>query len=367
MSSNILDEVEADSSSDDTSDDDTDYEQLPAVRMSPTAAIAGRITDVFYTGDVTDEQPRGDFGFTIEDSVADGTIFANANRGVSDTGLARDADESDAPNTTDYGVLSSDYKVVDEDDEGTDVFEGVGVETPSAGTMQGDEVEAFDEDKVNVFLSGVAGREVARRLDVNGDISAFRTKDGENTQGFVEFPDNWGTDDYDWDNDPKPRVARYPVLRDSLKGEEIVIAITRRKLVVDSYDGGMYQSAVAYNDFDGDGTWAKFQNNAIEAVRGDAEYDAYLQFDDDAGNESSGSNGSDTDLSALDEEQDDTHTQPAQADEQALREIAEGFKDRDLDLDEVQTSTVEQLIDENTSDAVSIEEGMAELELIMQE
>lgn len=192
-------------------------EELPWVNVAPTTVVSGEVERAIYTGQITNgnglvEQTDGSWGFIISDpSVQKGSLYEASSR--PDDGFAR---EANGPST--------DYRVFDQDDDGFDVSYDSDGEPKAVSNVQTDdfassEVDGFSEDKILLFVGGLAGQFMTRSLDANGGISAFTTDDGERTNGLIEFPN-------DWDNGPGdsglyPRVARYPELREDLEGEEV--------------------------------------------------------------------------------------------------------------------------------------------------
>lgn len=166
--------------------------------------------------------------------------------------------------------LAVDYKVADPDDrdfdrksievDGEEHVSGISVGSDEFASEQADE---FDEDYVMVWYRGISGQFIMSALDFNGRPSARFKEDGYLVKGLMQHPLGWF--DRDTENYPDlvettdrrklasqnelgrpPRVARPPVLRDDIGGEEVFVEIDR-------YEGGrMLSSTVAYNDFDGD-------------------------------------------------------------------------------------------------------------------
>ena len=106
-----------------------DYDELPRVKLTPTAAIGGTIVDVGFTGDPYEEQNYkggegygGDFVFTIEDpEVVRGRLFEALGRTEAEDNLVRNLDGDDYyPFDVDRytGGPTSSFRVVDE--EGSD-------------------------------------------------------------------------------------------------------------------------------------------------------------------------------------------------------------------------------------------------------
>lgn len=165
--------------------------------------------------------------------------------------------------------LKVDYKIADESDRDADVQEVsdqiLGIDV-GGGVFASERVDEFTHDKVMVWYGGISGQFILRALDFNGLPSARYKEDGYLVKGLLQHPLGWF--DRDEDNYPDlvettdrselaratqnggmgrpPRVARPPVLRSDIEGEEVFIRIGR-------YNGGrMMEATIAFNDFEGD-------------------------------------------------------------------------------------------------------------------
>lgn len=184
------------------------------------------------------------------------------------------------PENDDYSQhsLKVDYKIADPDDressvksveiQGEEHVTGVSV---GAEEFESEQVDAFEEDEVMVWYGGIAAQFISQSLDFCGLPSARYKDSGYLVKGLLQHPLGWF--ERDFDNYPEatpaeleglgrsqrrgklasandmgrpPRVARTPLLREDIEGEEVFVEIDR-------YNGGrMLSGSVKFNDFDGD-------------------------------------------------------------------------------------------------------------------
>ena len=232
-------------------DDSQDYEEYPRVKLTPTAAIGGEIVDVGFTGDPYEDQNirggegyGGDFVFTLENpTVVQGSLFEALGRSEADDGLIKNIDADYYPFDVDRynGAPTTDFRVVDS--AGVDAqhisesvkkldgeYQPVGIEvfgTEYPATDIPDFEDALEEyDRVEVFVGSQSGRMMMQSLDATQGVSAYIRDDGSKTGGLIEFPRDYGTDDWNPRGDSDyPRVARVtgPQLHSEMEGEEIVL------------------------------------------------------------------------------------------------------------------------------------------------
>lgn len=244
-------------------DGETDYEEFAIAKVNPTTVITGEIEALWYTGDVSDTQQDrnsgdGDFGVRLRNpSVPDDSIARSTDKDDSETGLSKDADDGQY----------LDYKVFDSSDEGTDLVErdGVffGVETPNSSSFDSEVVDEFDEDVIDVYVGGTtASQRLGELLDVSGANSAHGYEGGY-SGGLIEYPEGYGSGD----TDMSPRVARNPILRDDLEGQEVEILLARRELVDEDYEGQGYWLEIYVDD------------EQVEPVVGDVPEDTYVNVE----------------------------------------------------------------------------------------
>ena len=209
---------------DDGGNDGGNYESYPVVTQSPTTVITGTVEDIWFTGDIDAEEQSGDFGVRLSNprvEEGDGEII--------------DGRDNDAG--TDYKVFDpnqrdTQYSTVEIDGE----EHTVGVESPNSSTYKGDFVDEFEEDMIDLYVGGGASNErLGRVLDVNGERSAHAF-DGEYSGGLIEFEPGSG----EGEGGVNTRVARPPVLRDDVEGEEITVLLAMREQVEEDYEGGGY-------------------------------------------------------------------------------------------------------------------------------
>jgi hypothetical protein len=161
----------------------------------------------------------------------------------------------------DIAAGGTDFKVADTTDADVQEVNGetLGIDV-GGGVYGSEEVAAFDSDRIMVWYGGMAGQFVGRALDFNGRPSARYKDDGYLVKGLYQHPIGWferDTESFDsvpttsrkklaTDLGRPPRVARPPVLRTDVSGEEAFIEIDR-------YNGGqMHEVTTAFNDFEGD-------------------------------------------------------------------------------------------------------------------
>lgn len=104
----------------------------------------------------------------------------------------------------------------DDDGNVTDAeTEGLG-DLPGGNSWDGERDE-LDEDYLTVTINGSRGTDVLGALDTAGRW--FTDKEGTVIEGLFETPPGFGTDAYDAENDPAPRLTGYPELRSDMVGQ----------------------------------------------------------------------------------------------------------------------------------------------------
>ncbi len=231
--------------SDEQTATDGEYENIDVsdaeyIRMHPgPTAVEATITGLRYFPAFTES---GDL-----DTDARGEVYP----------IITDVEVPDDDSLDAVGIFESttttgdDYKVVNTDNDGVDVYD-VGV---SVGQMfESTQVDTFgieDGDIGVLKLSTGAGRSVARTLDVKGlpNADVSRTEDGTpdikdhgwpvSNNGLVEtHPDN-GDDFYE-----PPRFARDPQLRPDVAGQRVIILVQEMANVVPDYTGNAHWATV---------------------------------------------------------------------------------------------------------------------------
>lgn len=235
-------------------DGDVEYERIDVsgdvfVKQHPTTAVAGNPVALrYFTGDP--DNGGYDRGYT-------GLILENPTLVTDDEGLEGTTVFSNSGDTGD------DYKVVNIDDSETkELGEGVDFD---GNVFYGDAVEAFDEDRIILKLTGNAGRSAACTLDVHGKGGADVERDDEgepvlNDNGsltengaLIEYaPDN------DDDNYTPPRFARDTQLRPDVEDHEVAVMVQRLSEVKDDYDGDSYWVTVMERA-DEDDEWTELE------------------------------------------------------------------------------------------------------------
>jgi hypothetical protein len=158
----------------------------------------------------------GRYGFDIELTVAnptivDGQLWEQAEAEYPEYKILGDPDGETNP----YELRESIIK----DDEGTPVntdVEGVG-QLPGGRTWDGERLTGTDADYMQFTISGSRGMDVLGALDTAG--TWFTSKEGDVIEGLFEVPPSFGTDAYDPDTDPAPRLTGYPELRADMVGQ----------------------------------------------------------------------------------------------------------------------------------------------------
>ena len=201
------------------------------VKQHPTTAVGGTAVALRYApGDPDDEGWDAgtpmlilDDAFVIsdEDDFAGTAIFEKAPDGSGD-----------------------DVKVVNTDDEATDVVEGTGV-TFDGHLYKGSPADGF-AGRIALKLTGRAGRRAARSLDGNGapylDAELQENGSVKSNGGLIELPPD--------DSDEDARISRHTFLRPDAEGEQVIVQLRRAKDVHEDYDGRGYWATVTIGDGD---------------------------------------------------------------------------------------------------------------------
>ena len=243
-----LDATESgDVDTDSTGDSSTaDIETNPRMKLSPIAAVTGEIVDVGFTGDVFDEQNirgegfGGDFVFTLKNpSIERGALFEAHGRRDAEDGLAKNLTDSDID--IDGRTPTRDFRLVDEAVDGESYIDEVVKEVDGEYTDVGISIfgsdfiggecddltaalDATGHDKIDVFVGGQAGRMMMSSIDATLNASAYFRDDGSMQAGMVEYPRDYGTNDWNPDAGSNyPRAARRPVLHPEVEGNEVTL------------------------------------------------------------------------------------------------------------------------------------------------
>lgn len=234
-------------------DDGEERETLPYVGISPHTRVKGRIpedrTRFFYGDTLSENDAQNDkrFGLVLEDpEVVRGTLFRNAEKPAD--GTMDEVIDEDSSRATDY-------RIADEGDKSTTIVkeslttdEESQVDGSTANVYDEDD---FDEDEIVVWFNGLSGERLSRVLDFNGApyASWYDNDDGTSwlQKGLYQVHPDWYDADSEGRRDLKsegkaPRVARLPILRTDVTGEEIVVDLSR-------FQGGR---AYEVNVFDAD-------------------------------------------------------------------------------------------------------------------
>lgn len=225
---------------------DNEQQQLAWVNQTPTTKLTGEFVDLIYSGDLSSRTAQNgtSFGVVMKNlRVDEGDLYRNQNKD-GDALVIVDEDE---------GKRATDYRVADDGDE----VEGRG--QPSLTTIQaGDqtiltdragqsfEVGELSDDEVIVWYNGMSGQIIGRALDIHGRPFAEYKNDGYLVKGLLQVAEGWrnGNKGQMVRDGLGPRVARAPVPRPDLVGNEVSIEIGR-------WNGGrMYEATIT--DVDGE-------------------------------------------------------------------------------------------------------------------
>lgn len=114
------------------------------------------------------------------------------------------------------------------DGKGSDVdyVEVDGIGNIGTSSWDGEPVEdAFDGvEYATLTISGRRAGRILGALDTAGQWG--RTQEGEVVEGLLEAPPNFGTDEYDADEDGSPRLIGYPELRSDMVGQRGAVSFT---------------------------------------------------------------------------------------------------------------------------------------------
>ena len=203
-----------------------DDEGFDGVKLHPTVLVAFdhiariSINDYGTEGNILAMEQNlegaGRYGFDIELTVAnptivDGQLWVEDEAEYPEYKILGDPDGETNP----YELRESIIK----DDDGTPVdtdVEGVG-QLPGGRTWDGERLTATDAEYMQFTISGSRGMDVLGALDTAG--TWFTSKEGDVIEGLFEVPPNFGTDAYDPDTDPAPRLTGYPELRADMVGQ----------------------------------------------------------------------------------------------------------------------------------------------------
>jgi len=211
-----------------------DYQQhdAPIVRGHPECLISfDRIAgfDVFNTQDnfldrrqnLDNPSDSTDYGnqvvLTLEGpELVEGQLWAE-DHGFRDYRVVGDID-------SDYSPYSRDTDTTMEGGEVTDV-EVTGVDLGMGG-FDGEEADSdlSEFDYIQVFISSSRATQVLGALDTAGKWAT--TSEGNVTEGIIEVPPEFGTEDYDAETHGAPRAIGYPELRADMVGQTGAISWT---------------------------------------------------------------------------------------------------------------------------------------------
>lgn len=240
------------------------------VNQTPTTRVKGTPKTLVYAGDLRAAQNGTSFGVVFDAdsfSVVEGTLVRNSKKPDGQVTIANDE-----------GKRSTDYRVVDLNDEGTTTIE-VGGET-FVTDRAGNQYEVVDgvddgDEEVIIWYNTVSGNRIGRILDFNGVPFAAYKEDGYLLKGLIQVSEEWRNANGARKKELKdaglaPRVARFPVLRDDIS--EVEIEISR-------WNGGrMYEAHVF--DADGEELEFKYDEGNADDVLSENNYTMSLEHGD---------------------------------------------------------------------------------------
>lgn len=167
----------------------------------------------------------GAYGFALELTLAGAEVVEGQ--------LWKESDGGDFPEFKVIGDPESDandYELresVIKDDDGNPVdVETVGIGSLGPSSWDGQPVEdnEISTSHVQVTIPAKKAQSILGALDTAGMY--FHDRDGNVVEGLFETPPNFGTDEYDSDEDGFPRLVGYPELRADMDGQAGAIAWT---------------------------------------------------------------------------------------------------------------------------------------------
>lgn len=208
-------------------DEAEEYEARSIANQSPTTRICVYPTELFTPQSINrdDAQNSDSFGLVVEDvEVVIGDAFENTAR--EDGPIAQVVDEG-STSATDYRIADANDKDASFDREGnfqTDEESRVGGELANTYT------EGSIDGETTIYYNGRSGNRIARTLDFNGRPFAKTNDDGYFTGGLYQVHSEWRNYEQrtKLSNEGKaPRVVREPRLRDDVRGEPLLIDVSR--------------------------------------------------------------------------------------------------------------------------------------------
>ena len=304
-----------------SSDNEQQYDEAPILNICPTVAVEyDDVVDIGMMGGIKEEQnvrksgeQGNDIVITLENpTVGEGQLYkANEGQGGAD-----------------YKLVDPDHervkKDVVENDEGE--FEEQGVQV-YGWDFKSERVDDFSEDYIRLMIGSAAGQRLAQIFDVKGGVSAYYA-DGEKTDGLIEYPPEYGSDEWDPrnnDTDRYPRIARTPTLRDDIRGEGVLFFYMADSGMhkVDAFSGEpSVENKISIVDDAGEPEWPPW-----------VVWDSPEESSDSSEGQTSESEDSDVDLSALEDSSEEETTEVTGYTD--LSEEQQAFVDRLAESDNI--------------------------------
>lgn len=230
--------------------EDAEREEFAWANQGPGTKLTGTFEGIIYAGKLSknEAQNKTSFGVVLSNvSTDEGTLYVNDAK--ADDGFTIVEEET--------GKRATDYRFADPEDEGTTKLGDTNMISDRSGaTFSPGEVS---EDTIVVWYNGLSGQRVGRTLDFHGIPFAEYKEDGYLNKGLLQVCADWRTGNRSElaRNGLAPRVARAPVPRSDLLGEEITVEIER--------NGRAYYAHVTLDGEEVDMMYAEDADSVLES------------------------------------------------------------------------------------------------------
>lgn len=200
---------------------EVDFDETSFVRQSPTTFVTGVAPEGegnpvirFKSPDYNEGRlDQGHLGLVLDDPE----VVISEEEGTEGT-VILETDDND----------STDYRLFNEDDDDTKVVEGMGVKFGDR-LYEGEFVDEIDADRFILNVSGASSKNIAKRLDKKGAMSAGMDEEtGDTNDGLIEY---MPSDMREGGNEITSRYARDPELKNELYGQRLGLFLARREEV----------------------------------------------------------------------------------------------------------------------------------------